>query len=264
MRPEEAVALAATWQPHGEEERLRRLHPKLVEMYSQIVVALPPDTEAGLVRMLEDLPQVKAVVTMSWPQGRHAALVAALRTQADYAHCVDLDRLLRWAETLPEELTATITRIRQADCLVIGRSDAAWATHPQAMQQTEAMFNTVFSQVLGREMDIGAGARGFGRSAMEFLLRNSPAERGVYNDAEWPVLLQRGGFALDYLAVDGLDWETADRYQSRAADREAQQQAAEGYDQDARRWAFRARVARAILDGGLKAMGQALVEKPPS
>jgi hypothetical protein len=73
-------------------------------------------------------------------------------------------------------------------------------------------------------------------------------------DAEWPILLKRAGFAIDYVLADGLEWESADRHRSRAADPEEQRRAAEEYDRDPQHWAARTRVAWEIVQAAL-AMG---------
>jgi hypothetical protein len=67
------------------------------------------------------------------------------------------------------------------------------------------------------------------------------------------VLLHRAGFTVDYVQVDGLDWESADRYQHAAAGQEGQRQAVEAYDSDPQNWAHRVAVAAEIVEAGLEA-----------
>jgi hypothetical protein len=101
-------------------------------------------------------------------------------------------------------------------------------------------------------MDVSAGSKGFSRAAAEYILAHSTAGHALGTDAEWPLLAQRAGFVVDYLEVDGLDWESADRYQDQAADAESQRQAALNYDGDPQNWARRVDIAREIVDIGLK------------
>jgi hypothetical protein len=163
-------------------------------------------------------------------------------------------------ETRPDEWRQTVQVVVLSDCLVIGRTEQAWATHPQALQQTEAISNTVFSHLLGQELDLSAGSKGFSRAAMEILMANTQPNRAMGADSEWIVILHRAGFAVDTILVDGLDWETADRHQPVAANSHSQQEAAGQYDQDAHHWAMRVAVAAEIVQSGLDALARSLKE----
>jgi hypothetical protein len=72
-------------------------------------------------------------------------------------------------------------------------------------------------------------------------------------DAEWPVLLQRAGYRIEQLLVDGLDWEIPDQHQERASGAERQAQLAVDYDADPQNWARRVEVALEIVTSGLEA-----------
>ncbi len=39
--------------------------------------------------------------------------------------------VLRWMETRPGEWRETVEKIQSCDCLIVGRTQAAYATHPQ-------------------------------------------------------------------------------------------------------------------------------------
>ncbi len=255
-----SVALASTWRPHGERPRWERLHRQIESAYLGLVVALPPEASSADEINILERQGVTTIVEPGWESGRHLALRRALELPASHIHYCDFDRLLRWVETRPEEWERTVAAVEHSDCLIIGRTAQAYQTHPQALIQTEKISNAVVSHLLGRKLDLLAGSRGFSRRAAQFLLAHSPAGRAVGTDAEWPVLLHRAGFELDYVEVDGLDWETADRYQLRAADREAQHRAAETYDRDARHWARRVELAREVIQAGLEAFAQ--VDRP--
>ena len=84
-------------------------------------------------------------------------------------------------------------------------------------------------------------------------MANCTPGKAFGTDAEWLVLLKRAGFEIDTLAVDGLDWESADRFLERAADPQDQLQAAEVYDADPQNWFKRVRVAMEIIQSGLEA-----------
>lgn len=251
MKP--AIALATAWRPRGELSRFLKLAPQLKEVYATIAISLPPGASPEIIQLLEALPQVRAAVTTDWSHGRHAVLQLALETPVDYIQYADFDRILRWVETRPAEWLQVVSAIQECDCLIIGRTPAAAATHPHALANTERISNQVTSYLLGQEMDVSAGSKGFSRRAAEFLIKNSPPGRALGMDAEWPVLLKRAGFEIQYRTVDGLDWESADRYQDEAADPDSQRRAAEAYDADPQNWAHRVEIAREIIEAGLEA-----------
>jgi hypothetical protein len=247
------VVLASAWRPRGEMPRFQRLLPDLLCTYSGQAISLPPDAESEVLEILHTFPGIEVVVTPDWSGGRHLALQASLKFEATHVHYADFDRLLRWIETRPEEWQEIITDLQQVDCLVIGRTEAAYRTHPRALIETEAISNLVTSYLLGQAMDVSAGSKGFSRRAVEFLMEHCEPGRALGADADWLVTLHKGGFAVDYRVVDGLDWESADRFQTQAADGHYQKQAAEAYDRDPEHWAHRVRVALEIVESGIQA-----------
>jgi hypothetical protein len=246
-----SVVLAATWDPRGELERFQAVLPQLRGLYQDVAVALPPQAEPACV-VLQD-QGTAATLTPDWSWGRYLALQKALEvSEAEAVHYADLDRLLRWVETRPDEWRQTVERLQLGDCLVIGRTPAAYATHPQALVQTEAISNAVVSSLLGQKMDVSAGSKGFSRRAVEFLLAHTLPGHALGTDADWPLTLQRAGFQVEYIEVDGLDWEIPDHFQPQAAGSERQRQVAAEYDADPRHWAHRVAVAREIVEVALQ------------
>lgn len=246
-----AVNLACAWHPRGEAARFQRFHALLATTYDRLAVSVPPHANADSITALRALPDVSVTITDDWSHGRYVALREA--ADADHVHYVDGDRLLRWVETRPDEWRATVDAVRQADCLVIGRTPAAWETHPQALRRTETISNTVVSHLLGQPLDLSAGSKGFSRAVVAHLLANTQPGRALGTDAEWVVIAHRAGFTVRQLLVDGLDWESADRFQSQAASGEAQRAAATHYDAGADNWAMRVEVALEIVSMGLEA-----------
>jgi hypothetical protein len=254
------IALAATWNPRGELRRLRRLRLLFEEAYAGVIVCYPPVADPQAVQEArqafhgKDSDKWIWVESPDWSWGRYLALKTALREfPAGHVQYADMDRLLRWMETRPEEWRSTLERMQGRDCLVVGRTPAAYATHPRSLIQTEAVSNRVISHLLGQEMDVSAGSKGFSRAAAETILANSTPGRALGTDDEWPVLAQRGGYCIDYLEVDGLDWESADRYQAQAAGADRQRRLAEAVDADPRSWEGRVAVANEIIQCGLEA-----------
>ncbi len=255
-----SIVLATTFNPRGETGRLQQLWPQIQALYSEVIISLPPSIALEDAMVIRTLESAQNHVNGEWSHGRYMALQMAYQTGADYIHYVDMDRLLRWLETRPDELEQTIRQIQQSDCLVIGRTTAARETHPQAMRQTEAISSSLFSRLLGQELDLSAGSKGFSRSAVEYLLANIQAGRAIGADSEWVVICHRAGFKIDSLLVDGLDWEIPDRYQDTAADATRQQQMIIEYDADADNWAHRVKIAHEIVEAGMDAFERPLIE----
>jgi hypothetical protein len=254
-----SIVLASTWHPRGELPRLERLLPALGEVYTAIAIALPPFAETRVVQDLQAIAErpgaivLPPVVTADWRTGRYEALKQALVVPSSHVQYADMDRLLRWVETRPLEWRRVAQQIEASDCLVVGRTAQAYATHPRALVETETISNRVASHYLGRPVDISAGSKGFSRKAAELLVEVASSDRAMGSDAEWPILLSRAGFAVDYIEVEGLDWEIADHQEPAAASPERQRELAESYDSDPSNWARRVAVAAEIVQGALDA-----------
>jgi hypothetical protein len=251
------MILAAAWHPRGELPRLIRLYPQVREVYTALVVSLPPGTDGEVTSALSALPGVHVHCTRDWSTGRHTALFGALELPGEAVHLADLDRLLRWVETLPQEWRKAVRQRPNIDCLIIGRTASAYQTHPRSLARSEAISNLVTSSLLGHPVDASAGYRCFSRKAVEYLKLHSRPGDALGMDAAWPVMLQRAGYRVESIEVDGLDWEIADQFQEQAASPERQAQVADAYDQDPRNWARRVEVALEIVRCGLEAAQQA-------
>jgi hypothetical protein len=89
----------------------------------------------------------------------------------------------------------------------------------------------------------------FACQAAQCIIERSQPDR--WGDTEWPVLIQQAGLPLTYCEVDGIEWETPDRYRDEVADEATRQSVARAYDQDAAHWARRVKVAQEIIGQGL-------------
>lgn len=183
---------------------------------------------------------------------RRQAMRAAVRDGHSYFHYCDLDRALHWASSYPDELAATMRRIGDCDLLVIGRTDRAFAWHPNCMVKTEQLANHVFALAFGREWDLCAAARGLSAQAAALVLDRSKVN-GVGTEGEWPALaLRAGDLRCDYVEVEGMEYETPDRFPDEvaAAGGVATWTAAESLSSE--NWTRRIAFAWAIADGCLR------------
>jgi hypothetical protein len=253
------VVLASAWHPRGELPRFEKIALILHEMYAGLVVSLPPEPDAQLVNSLMNRFGVFVVVSPDWSWGRHLALQTALELPGNHVHYVDFDRLLRWVETRADEWRKVVKRTQEVDCLIVGRTEQAYRTHPKALVLTEKISNLVTSHLLSQPLDVSAGCKGFSHKAAKFLIANCEPGYALGTDAEWPVLLHRAGFDIEYMTVDGLDWEIPDQYQGQASGEERQQHQAELYDANPVNWERRVKVALEIVQMGLNASTREIV-----
>ena len=177
-------------------------------------------------------------------RARLAALELGLRLNAPTILFCDFDRALHWAERYPDELARVVARLGECDFTVLGRTERAFASHPRIQCDTEAIVNTVYAAVSGCDWDVTAAGRGVSRRAAVAILEGC-GEESVGTDVAWPLFLQRqGGFTLGYLATEGLEFETADRYGDQVAAAGGVEAWMARLDADPRRWAERLDVAR--------------------
>src|SRR5690606_920467 len=115
--------LATTFDPRGEGPRLQRAYPLLQSVYDAVIISLPPKLSTEDQQTLNALPAVHLVLNTDWAEGRYSALKAALALQPTYVHYVDMDRLLRWVETRPQEWRKAAEAVKAADYLLFGRSE---------------------------------------------------------------------------------------------------------------------------------------------
>lgn len=244
------IALACTWSPRGELSRLSHLLPDLDQVYTAMFMAVRPEGMPE-VQLLNEHPTMTLFEMPARGWGRYLALQRALAIEPDYIHYADLDMLLHWIESDPQEWRETVAAIQEdeCDCLVIGRTSRAFQSRPQAIQQTERIINMVFSHLLGQAMDFGLGNRGYSQEGAQCVIQQSTP--GQWGDVEWPILIQRAGLTVAYRAVDAVDWETPDHERHEVADPATRQKMADAYDRDPNKWALRLQIAQAIIEQGL-------------
>lgn len=222
-----SVALAVTY--HDPEARLvpqvERVLPFLVKTFSGIAVrASHLATPQGLSRFKAagarifqpdlDTGEVGSGLGLARRQALELAL--GLNT-ATLLYC-DCDRILHWMEVYPTELTQVLLLLPEHDFTVIGRTERAFQSHPRVQRDTEAILNHLFGLVLGQSWDGMAGARGLSRRATQAIL-NGCSDEEISVDVSWPLYLKSlGGYTLGYLATEGMEFETQDRYPQEVAD----------------------------------------------
>lgn len=120
-----------------------------------------------------------------------------------YYHYCDLDRLITWMTMYPEEITEVQGELMKYSYLILGRTEAAFDSHPAAWKETESITNKIFSMKFDRYADICAGSCAMNR---EMLLHLAEASKSRMTDAEWPLIVQKscGSAEVGYMEANGL------------------------------------------------------------
>lgn len=144
---------------------------------------------------------------------RRDSLALALETDCSHVFYCDTDRLLHWLEHYPDELLTVLNTVQRCDFTVVGRTLCAFKSHPAPLRETENIVTQLFTEVSGRAWDTLAAARGLSRQAATAIVQNC-TDDAISNDVTWPLLaLQHKDWKLEYLEVEGLEYETADHLQ---------------------------------------------------
>lgn len=242
-----STVLASAARLEGYLEPFTQIYPWLLQHYDYIHLACPTQTAPALAEAFRALPKVS--VTIAQPQQtswRHLTLKKSLEFSCTHIHYADYDHITSWFKGHPGEVERVLSELQHTDCLIVGRTEQAMAGYARALLETESIVNVVFSHLLGQKVDLCAGVRGFSRRAAEFLMRHSPEDHHpIGSDAEWPMLLWRGGFELKTTWVDGLSWV------HHVVGGETPEQARTHYDAHLESWQARVRIAREIVEAGL-------------
>jgi hypothetical protein len=142
-----------------------------------------------------------------------SAITQAFRSGADNIFYCDLDRALHWVKTYPSELGTLAESSIKNDFILIGRTTRAFDTHPETQTLTESIGNKVASGVISltETRDILGTTWIITPALAKLVLEIVPSNRyGFF--IEWPLTLWRSARNPNYIEVEGLEWETPDRY----------------------------------------------------
>lgn len=194
--------------------------PFIRENFSTVVVCCTPTTGENVIAFLEQEEfnvLVSNVDTQvgTYKQAIKAALEYVENEKTQKLFCIDFDRFLHWIDKYPDELKQTLNRAKGFEFVHIGRTPRAFETHPETQIDTESIINQVGTLVLELEKT---------RDVMSptFLMTKSLAEKllevvhltsvGFY--CTWPIILWNFAKSKRYIAVEGQEWETPDRFKT--------------------------------------------------
>lgn len=136
-------------------------------------------------------------------ESRRNCLRHGLDTDCTHFHFVDFDRLLYWYMNYLEELKQVIQLIQCDKFTIIGRTQAAFDSHPDYQRITEGLINSLRWR---GKYDLLAASRGMTREMAAIILEVSKASNPACIDWEWPLILN--AFPFQYLKVNGLAYES--------------------------------------------------------
>ena len=193
----------------------------LQRLYRSTHVIATPQTDVRLIALLRAAgAAVSTGADSRIGVGRRQAILDAVQAGAGTVHYCDFDRLLHWLRVAPAELHAVLDQFTAPctfDYLILGRTAAAFATHPRVQRETETVTNHAFSAWFGQPADVGAGSCGVTAHGAALIAQHSHEPTNA-TDAEWPAIVQcLAPGRVRYRATEGLSFETADYYPAEIA-----------------------------------------------
>ncbi|MBI4133289.1 hypothetical protein HY478_01615 [Candidatus Uhrbacteria bacterium] len=244
------VTLACTTHdPNGNlASLLERWLPEVLKRFKTMVVSSSP----GLNRATHNLLSANGVEVHVLDQNDIGVNYrTAIREGSKHGDIfyVDLDRILHWASTYPDELDRARTELNGKEWVLFERSVRALATHQRPLVETEKLFTIVVNAMSGWGMhDYLSGAFFLGKPTAE-ILNHKLTRTGQDWWGEYYITLLQAGCTPHFIACEGLEWETPDRFEKEIAAMglEAWRARFETPDE----WALRTRWATDFIEGAL-------------
>lgn len=196
------------------DDMITRYGKVIRDTFESSYVVVTPTTHRNIVNILKNLRFKTLTGPKSIPDTYRKALEKAITKNTSKIFYCDFDRLLHWAKTYPNEMKKIPNLSPDNDFLLIGRTSRALLTHPKTQTMTESIANHVASKLLRFEDTrdiISACWRLTPRIAKRLLQLTTENTYGFY--CEWPIIAQKISKNPEYIEVEGLEWETPDRYQ---------------------------------------------------
>ena len=220
--------------------------------YPVVTVAATVATDARVTARLQDL----GVVLVEGGRTGVARRAALEASPADLGSSnIDFDRWLHWLTAWPDELERLPERIhsvasRQSSepwCILLGRTDRAFASHPDVQRLPETATNRTLSLEAGKPLDAVSGAVWLSPEGREIVLASS-IEESAATDLEWAgLILRRDPERLHCLRFEGLEWETPDFHAAEIARAGGLEQWVQATFDTAEMWTSRLQLAAASV-----------------
>jgi hypothetical protein len=221
MEKKNSVIICSTL--HEPEFRLKRsilsVIPFLKENLGPIIISCTKTTNVEVIAFLKESG---FIVSIPEDSERISAYRDAIQTGLEYIEFadsqrifyIDFDRLIHWITNYPNEFLESIEKVNSSELTHFGRTPKAFSSHPLTQKNTERIVNFLASQLLGfnETKDFISVCFSFTVQLADLILsKKYYTNMGFY--AAFSVLLWNYADSKQYIEVEGLDWETPDRYQ---------------------------------------------------
>lgn len=207
---------------HDPEERLLKRFSlglsQLASLYGQKTASCSRQTSLRTIKALKRANFLTSIC-LSWNEvgtSCRNAVQAVLETKsAKWIQYADLDRLLHWYYSYPQELKSILAKKFFIPYTAFGRTKRAWKTHPQLQIKQEKRTSAAFNRIVktDKTCDWTSGSCLITRAAAETILKYS-VEPTNATDLEWPAIIYRYmHITPQCILTEGLEFETADYYQ---------------------------------------------------
>lgn len=208
---QKTILAATLHDPKGSLEAMIEKYGHLIsEQHEYASVALTAQSNSTLIKAISSVGINCFVSGTTRRETYMSGLSSALEYSGDRIFFCDFDRVLHWVKSYLKEYTA-VQKHSEFDFLLLGRTPRGFATHPKTQKVPEGALNYYCSGLLGKMlMDFGAAVFCMTKEIAKTILGKSKADYGIY--AEWPVIAAMHAKNFGYVEVDGLEWETPDRF----------------------------------------------------
>jgi hypothetical protein len=186
---------------------------KLRTPFSTASVVYTPKTHPDEVAQLEEIGYQTFKADETVINTYQVALKQACDSKTSNILYCDLDRALHWMKTYPDEILKFIQTPIKNDFILFGRTKRAFNTHPETQTLTEGIGNKITSKLLDfpDTRDVLGTTWLLTPALAKQVLEKEPSNQyGFY--IEWPITFWRSAKNPRYIEVEGLEWETPDRY----------------------------------------------------
>lgn len=199
---------------------LKRFSPglfQLASLYGQKAASCSGQTSLATIEVLKKanfLTPLSLALNEVGTSRRNAVASLLKDKSVKFIQYADLDRLLHWQYSYPQELMNIICRKPSSAYVALGRIDRAWRTHPNIQISAEKFTSAAFNKSLKTDpsCDWTSGSCLMERGAAETILKYS-IEPTNATDLEWPAVIYRYMHVVPQcILTEGLEFETADYY----------------------------------------------------
>ena len=191
--------------------------PLLKSLFKKVIIVLTPSMDHDSIIFLEGKGFIVDRCSSynrveTYKLAYKKALKYVKEEKTDRIMYVDFDRLIHWINYYPDELQKLLSDV-EVNYLHIGRTSRAFDSHPNTQKETEIIVNEFGSSILefDKTLDIISVCHIMTKKlAKKILSIRNNTDYGFYGT--WPIFLWNWAESKKYIEVEGLEWETPDRF----------------------------------------------------